>query len=137
MGSFNNNNFLEIDNINLYHGNTDCFSPVLINFPAKDSIKVIPFYNKIQKDRINLIKIELDTLFDKMNIPNFFEEFSEKLLIVTYEVVLKSSIVFLYTAGLSSDSINTIKIILKEITIKERKIIILIYNSHLPSLNLT
>lgn len=106
--------FIEITEEEFQHTYNSTF--LLLNFPENRSIKVYPYYNKLKKIEKDKIKNEIVDIIGYADINlEISGEAIENFLIVSYCLLKQNSVIAVNTAGLSFESIDVYKNIMKKV----------------------
>ncbi len=121
-----NEYFYHIKQSDLFNKESIYLEPILLNFPVKNSIKVVQYFNKIDKISIEKYckEIVLEISIYKEQI--ILEEIPEKFLISCLSIIENNNILIANTAGLTFETIEFASFLLNKIAKKLNKIIILI-----------
>jgi hypothetical protein len=88
-----------------------------VNFPIKKAIKINSYYDRIKNKEKAFLSSEIQNVIGfSEEVSSLFEEKEgfEKTLMVTYSLLKKHDIIMISDVGLSNESINNFKIIMKK-----------------------
>lgn len=88
-----------------------------VNFPIKKAIKINSYYDRIKNKEKAFLSSEIQNIIGfSEEVSSLFEEKEgfEKTLMVTYSLLKKHDIIMISDVGLSNESINNFKIIMKK-----------------------
>ncbi|SHL56966.1 hypothetical protein [Chryseobacterium polytrichastri] len=91
---------------------------LLVHFPVKKAIKIPTYYNKLKEKTIQGLISEIQSIVEFSNeVLSLLSEreFFEKILVVSYSLLKKYDTIMISDVGLSDESINNFKNIMKNV----------------------